>query len=192
MDEDWEWIGRFQKGDASAFGLLFNKYKGLVINLAYRFVRQTEAAEDIAQDVFIKIYQKKVKVDPTAKFSTWLYRVVVNAALDVVRKKRFLKFSFDEVKGGPGDSKQTLADTLADPAAVSPGKFLAQEELKGLLQREIDALPEKLKVPILLYQFQNTPYEEIARILGISEKAVERRIYHAKDNLRKKLSKYVL
>lgn len=191
MDEDWEWIGRFQEGDASAFGLLFNKYKGLVIKLAYRFVRQREAAEDIAQDVFIKIYEKKVKVDPGAKFTTWLYRVTVNAALDVVRKKRFLKFSFDEVKQGQSDSKQTLADTFADPAAVSPGKFLAQEELSGLLQREINELPEKFKVPILLYQFQNTPYQEIAKILGISEKAVERRIYHAKEVLRTKLTKYM-
>jgi len=190
--EDWEWIERFQAGDAAVFDLLFKKYKGLVLNLAFRFVGQKEAAEDVAQDVFIKIYEKKVKVDPGAKFSTWLYRVTVNAALDAVRKKRFLKFSLDEPKETQGESKETFADALADPHPnPPPGQTLADAEIKAHLQREIDRLPEKLKAPILLYQFEKTPYEEIATILGISKKAVERRIYHAKNVLRDKLAKFL-
>ncbi len=190
--EDWEWIERFRAGDTAAFDLLFKKYKGLVLNLAFRFVGQREAAEDVAQDVFIKIYEKKVKASPSAKFSTWLYRVTVNAALDVTRKRRFLKFSLDEPKESQGESQVTFADALADPHPdPPPGQTLADAEIKALLQREIGRLPEKLKAPILLYQFEDTPYEEIATILGISKKAVERRIYHAKNILRDKLSKLV-
>ncbi|MGH7198447.1 MAG: RNA polymerase sigma factor [Candidatus Omnitrophota bacterium] len=192
MEEDWQWIERFEKGDTEAFSLIFNKYKGLVLNLAYRFVGQREAAEDIAQDVLIKIYEKKVKVDPRAKFSTWLYRVTVNAALDAARKRKFFKFSLDERKETQGDSKETFAEALADPhPAPAPGEALADAEIKALVQKEIGRLPEKLRAPILLYQFQDIAYEEIAAILGISRKAVERRLYHAKEILRDKLSKLI-
>ena len=191
-DEDWQWIERFLGGDREAFDLIFRKYKGLVLNLAFRFLGQREAAEDVAQDVFIKIYEKKVKVSRGAKFSTWLYRVTVNAALDAARKRKFLKFSLDERKETQGDSKETFAEALADPhPGPTPGEALADTEMKTILRREIDRLPEKLKAPILLYQFENTPYEEIAAILGISTKAVERRLYHAKSILREKLSKLI-
>lgn len=188
FDEDWGWIERFQNGETAAFNFIFDKYKSKVLGLAYRFVGQREAAEDIAQDVFIKIFEKKVKVTASAKFSTWLYRVTVNSALDVVRRRKFLKFSLDDAKEGKDSSQNAPVDQLADPASISPDRAAADEEIKALLQKEINALPEKLKVPILLYQFQNTPYDEIAAILGVSKKAVERRISHAKERLRQKLS----
>jgi RNA polymerase sigma-70 factor (ECF subfamily) len=188
LSEDWACVDAFLKGDPEAFNRLFSKYKGLVLNLAFRFVARREAAEDVAQDVFLKIYEKKVKVDPSAKFTTWLYRVTVNTALDVVRKRKYLKFILDESREGEEGPGQTALEALSDPASVSPGQALADDELRALVREEIQCLPEKLKVPILLYQFQDTPQEEIAAILGISKKAVERRIAHAKEHLRKSLS----
>ena len=191
QDPDWILIDNFNKGDLSAFHELFNKHKRNVINLSYRFVQNKEAAEDIAQDVFIKIYEKKLHFNPNAKFSTWLYKVTVNASIDRTRKKSFFDHSLDKTETDQEGEGQTLLETLSDSSAVSPADAVASEEIKNLVRMEIQKLPEKLKTPILLYQFESLPYEEIARILGVTPKAVERKIYHAKEILRRKLSKYL-
>ncbi len=186
---DWLLIDKFQKGDLSAFHELFNRHKTHVINLSYRFVQNRETAEDVAQEVFIKIYEKKVNFDPKAKFTTWLYRVTVNASIDRTRKKGFLDKSLNEALADGGGETITLQEEISDPKAVSPKEVLYKEELRTLIQAEIQKLPENLRAVILLYQFEEMPYREIAQVLGISEKAVERRIYHAKELLRKNLEK---
>lgn len=188
LDQDWLWYQKFQAGDSSAFNELFSKYKTVLINLAFRYVRGKEAAEDIAQEVLIKVYEKKAKRDPHSKFSTWLYRVTVNASLDLIRKKKYSFHSLDEAIEGEEGKRETLLEKIPDPGGSSPLKSLAEEEIRLLVQREVDRLPEKLRAVILLYQFEEIPYREIAKILGISEKAVERRLYHAKALLRERLS----
>ena len=174
-DPDWLWIQKIKEGDKAAFGQIFDHHKNSVINLAFRFTKSKEAAEDIAQDVFIKIYEGRVDFDPKAKFTTWLYRVTVNASIDFTRRRKFTPFSLD------------VKEDFKDPQIRSTGEMLKEEEMKALVQSEIHKLPEKFRSPILLYQFDEMPYREIAKILGITEKAVERRIYHAKEILRKKL-----
>lgn len=189
-EQDWRWIREFQAGSGSSFRNLFDKYKTTVINLAFRFVRNQSAAEDIAQDVFIRIYEKKVSVDPKARFSTWLYRVTVNASLDFLRKNKNRPLSLDETLTGSGDGKNTLLETLQAPESSSPAAVMEIRELQRTVQAAIHDLPAKLRFPILLYQFQEMSYKEIAAILRISEKAVERRLYQAKTRLRSKLEKY--
>ncbi len=190
QDEDWLWIKNFQGGDQSAFERIFDKYKTNVIKLAFRFLKERQTAEDIAQEVFIRIYEKKVHFDPRAKFSTLLYRMTINASIDMLRKKKFLPRSLDEqVLDQEGDQKP-LIERFPDSKSISPVNILQDKELRELVQREIEKLPEKLRAPILLHQFENLPYREIAAILGITEKAVERRIYHARELLRGKLSPY--
>lgn len=188
LDPDRDLIQRFHEGDASAFENLFQKYKSLVVNLAFRFVRQGDVAEDIAQDVFLKVYEKKYRVERRAKFSTWLYRVTVNASLDLQRRKKFSGRSLEEEIEDARGRKTSLADQLMDRGSLSPAQTAVQEEIQFLVQREIEQLPEKLRTPILLYQFQEMSYQEIASILGLSGKAVERRLYHAKEKLRKRLT----
>ncbi len=189
--DDWSLYEKFQNGDLSAFHALFDLYKNRVLNLSYRFVRDTATAEDIAQEVLIKIYEKKVRFDPKAKFSTWVYRVTVNASLDFIRKNKFVVRSIDAEIKDPSGEKTDFLERVGDPNAASPGEAVQQKELYALLRSEIEALPEELRLPILLYQFENLPYEEIARVLKITTKAVERRLYHAKQRLRDKLSKYL-
>ena len=190
LEDDWVLIRKFQDGDPSGFREIFNKYKARVINLSCRFLQSREAAEDIAQDVFIKIYEGRLKFDPKAKFTTWLYRVTVNASLDFIRKKKFIVRPANTKTEDPG-GKEDWFERRSDPNSPSPRETVQQKELHALLRTEIDALPEKLRLPILLYQFENLPYEEIARILGITSKAVERRLFHAKQRLRDKFSKYL-
>lgn len=189
-DQDWLWVRKLLAGESSAFEELFNKYKIRVLNLAFRFVREKEAAEDIAQEVFIKIYEKKIRLDPKAKFFTWLYKVTVNTSLDFIRKKKLTPFSLDAEREEESGEKRTFLEGLKS-SGPSSREILEQEELKAILQREIDRLPEKLRSAILLHEFEEISYEEIAHILSITKKAVERRIYHAKEILKKKLSRYL-
>lgn len=190
LDGDWSLIEKFEGGDVTAFQEIFNRHKSRIVNLSYRFVQSREAAEDIAQDVFIKIYEKRPKFDPKAKFTTWLYRVTVNTSLDFIRKNKFI-VRLPNAGAEDPDGKENFLERVGDPNSPSPSETVQQKELHVLLRTEIDALPEDLRLPILLYQFENLPYEEIARILGITPKAVERRLYHAKQRLRDKFSKYL-
>ena len=185
MDPDWGLIEKFFQGDRGAFESLFHRHKEGLIRLSFRFVKQRQAAEDIAQEVFIKVYEKKVKIDTRSKFSTWLYRVTVNASLDWVRRRKFLAFSLDRASEDAEHGGDKLPEGLADPKSSSLRETLDTQELRKKVQDAIDQLPEKLKTPLLLYQFEQFSYQEIARILGLSEKAVERRLYHAREALRK-------
>lgn len=191
LDQDWLWIKNFQEqGDRSAFENIFNKYKGLVINLSFRFVKDRDTAEEIAQEVFIKIYEKKVKWDPKSKFFTWLYRVTVNASLDFLRHKKKISYSLDQAFNQEGMDKTTFLETLADPKSFDFTEALGWDEIRKIVQTKIDGLPEKLRAAILLFQMEELSYREIAQILKITEKAAERRIFHAKELLRERLSKY--
>jgi RNA polymerase sigma-70 factor (ECF subfamily) len=191
LNEDWSLIEKFGRGDATAFQEIFSKHKSRVVNLSYRFVHSQEAAEDIAQDVFIKIYEKRLRVDSNVKFTTWLYRVTTNASLDFIRKNKFVVRSVDAEITDPSGKKTDFLERVGDPNAPSPSDTAQLKELQALLRTEINGLPEELRAPLLLYQFENLPYEEIARVLKITTKAVERRLYHAKQRLRDKLSKYL-
>lgn len=188
MDADWILIRRFCEGDPTGFHEIFNKHKSRVVNLSYRFVRSQEAAEDIAQEVFIKVYEKRLKVDPRVKFTTWLYRVTVNASLDSIRRNKFVVRSVDEKVGSLNEEKTPFVEKLTQEGVLSPEENLERSELRAIVQQEIDRLPEKLRSPLVLYSFEKMPYAEIAKILGVTRKAVERRIYHAKKTLRNKLA----
>ena len=157
------------------------------MNIAWRFVRRKEIAEDIAQNVFIKIYEKKAKLNPKAKFTTWLYRVTVNASLDYLRSKASRLVSLDEASNF-NEGSETRLERIKDPGVLSSSEILGDAEVHELVRREVDALPEKLRSCVLLYQFEEMTYQEIAVILGVSAKAVERRLYHAKEILREKLA----
>ncbi len=190
-DEDWLLINDFLQGKESAFESIFEKYKKKVINLAFRFLKEAQSAEDIAQEVFIRIYEKKIRYDPRAKFYTLLYRITVNASLDLIRRRKFFPISLDQKIQKESGDEQTFLENLPNLRSPSPKEALDRDELKALLQNEIYQLPEHIRSPLLLYQFEELPYGEIAQILGITTKAVERRIYHAKGELRKRLAKYL-
>jgi len=189
-DNDWTSIENIKQGDKSAFEALFLKHKSMVMNLSYRYVRSREIAEEIAQDVFIKVYEGRVSFQRNTKFSTWLYRVTVNASLDYVRKRKFTPFSLDApLRASDEDPGTTFLESLKDKASLPGDLEIASKEIREYVRKAVDSLPDKLRQPTLLYQFDAMPYRDIARILGISEKAVERRLYHAKGILRKKLEK---
>lgn len=184
---DWSAYERYcRAGDPDAFTSIFDKYKRSVVNLSFRFVRQREAAEDLAQDVFIKIHEKRVRPDTKAKFSTWLYRVTVNASLDWLRRQKSAPHSMDEPLPGHDGEGLSFSETIGD-AKPSPAEALADRELLDRVRNEISRLPESLKSPLLLYQFEGLSYAEAAQVLRISPKAVERRLEKARRRLRERM-----
>ncbi len=189
MDADWELIHKFGEGDVSCFNQIFDKYKTRTINLAFRFVQNRQAAEDVAQEVLLKIYEKKVYVNSKAKFSTWLYRVTVNAALDVARKRNRMAYSLNETR--EEDALEPAIDRIKDTQTPSPALALETKDLNALVRAEINKLPEKLRNPILLYQFEDLTYRETASVLGVTEKVIEKRLAQAKEALRLRLARYL-
>ena len=191
--EDWSLYAKFEKGDKAAFHQLFDRYKNRIFYLSYRFVKNTSTAEDIAQDVLIKVYEKKVEFRQNTKCSTWIYRVTANASLDHIRQKKFFGFSLNQPMGNNDEQDATPAlEIIGNTDLGSPSKELEKKELKVAVENALQTLPERLRIPIILFQFEENSYQEIAGILQISVKAVERRIYRAKEILRDILSPKML
>ncbi len=188
-EDDWALYAKFEQGDPAAFRRLFDRYKNRILNISYRFVHDAAAAEDIAQEVLIKIYEKRAKFRPSTKFSTWVYRVTANASLDHIDKMKFFGFSLDKPIGSGENDATLVSEVIGDVDLDSPSKELEKKELKIAVENALHNLPEHLRVPIILFQFEENSYQEIADILQISVKAVERRVYHAKKILHKILSK---
>ncbi|MBN2753367.1 MAG: sigma-70 family RNA polymerase sigma factor [Candidatus Goldbacteria bacterium] len=179
---------RIKQGDKNAFNELLDKYQQAVLNYAYRFIRSRQEAEDIAQEVFIKVYKGAGNYSPSAKFTTWLYRIVSNTAIDFLRKKKtdagLGAKSIHEETGEQGAENFTqIADNTSVSADLRAEKNQAEENInKALL-----SLPENQRMAIVLLVYEEKSYKEIARIMSVSAASVESLIFRARENLKKSL-----
>ena len=175
------------------FDLLYAKYKVLVFNLALHYVQNMQDAEEIAQDVFVKIYQNLTQFRHESTAQTWVYRITVNQCLDFLkakrRQKRFAFFTsiFTRRDGGAntGHELPDLADTLSDN--WHHGIELEQQESLQIIFACLNELPDKQKTALILHKIEQIPQREIAEIMQLSPKAVESLVQRAKINLQKKL-----
>lgn len=193
MNDDRELIAGIVSRDPEAFRALMERYGSGVINLAYRFLGSQADAEDAAQDVFLRLYQHPPQLTPSGKLFTWLYRVTVNRCLDLIRRRpqgaKFL--SLDEPLPGGEESDTVLAEKVPAPAGTSPMDQMVQVELVTLTRRAVLSLPLALRVPLILAAFEELPHEGIGDILGLSPKAVERRLARARELLKARLSPHL-
>jgi RNA polymerase sigma-70 factor (ECF subfamily) len=178
-DPDIELMLRFQRGDERAFEDLVAKHTRGVLNLVYRYLGDASRAEDVAQDVFVKVYRARKKYEPKAKFSTWLYRIAVNHCLNEIRSRRSEPVGTAPVNG-----------LLEKPAEDPPDSNLSREELRKAVQAAIDALPGNQRVAVILARYQEMSYDEIAETMGMSLEAIKSLLFRAKENLQKSLSRY--
>lgn len=178
MEPDIELMLRFTQGDLTAFEELLRKHKNMVINLAYRIIQNYSEAEDIAQEVFLKIYNSAKTYKPEAKFSTWVYKITVNLSLNRLRGKKHLP-------------TLPLEETLPISDPNSPETNLEKQELINKVRTALNSLPENQKLAVTLRRYENLSYEEIAKIIGTSVSAVDSLIQRAKQNLKLKLVQYV-
>ena len=189
LDPDAQLMLKFKKGDRKSFEELIEKYQKLVINTAYRLIGDRAEAEDMAQEVFLRVYSRSRSYKPQAKFSTWLLRITRNLCLNRLRdKKRHPLASFDS----PIETEEgkLVRDIPAEARAV-PDVFLERKELQDVIKQAIDFLPAKQRMVVILAKYENLPYQEIARVMGCSVSAVRLRLYRAKIILKERLGAYL-
>lgn len=172
------------EGDRSAFEELVRRHQRGVVNYLYRLTGSRDAAMDLAQDVFLKVYQALGSFDPDYRFTTWLYRIAGNCAMDALRRRRLPTTSLQAggTDGGPGLDRSIAAP---DP---SPHDALRLHELQARLERAIAALPARYRQLLLLRHQHHCRYDEIARILRLPIGTVKNRIFRAREILRVELA----
>ena len=176
MMTDPDIIQSVLNGDQNSYTLIVEKYQSNVFRTAIGFVHNKEDAEEITQDVFVKAYQALPSFKGTSAFSTWLYRITVNMAINFLRKKKRRNFW------------SSLADTFQVASKEkSAAVRLEDSEQNILVENAINALPENQRVAFVLSKYEALPQKEIASVMKITEGAVEQLLIRAKNNLRKKL-----
>jgi RNA polymerase sigma-70 factor (ECF subfamily) len=179
-------MGRLLAGHDGALDDLIQRHGERLFHYLLRQLSESEA-EDCTQETFVRIYLHRAKFRSGAKFSTWLYTIATNLARDCQRrKKRHPEVSLDAASGSEG-AEGTLLDTMAGGGAT-PGEALLAEEKSGQVRQAVQALPEDLREALILYEYENLSQEEIAEVLECTPKAVETRIYRARNLLRKSLA----
>jgi RNA polymerase sigma-70 factor (ECF subfamily) len=179
-------------GDEQSFALLLHRYRTPLVNFLYRMVRNREQAEDLAQEVFIRVYRARADYVPSAKFTTWLFRIATNLALNSVRDTRHqrMEVSLDApvtVDSENGDERPI------DVAEKNPNieEYLVQEAQRHMIRHSIDKLPEKQRAAVLLHKYQDLDYGEISKILECSESALKSLLFRAYETLRVELAPLV-
>ena len=177
-------MAQLASGHDAALNDLMERHAGKLFNYLIRCLQNEEDAADSAQESFVRVYQNRAKFDPSQRFSTWLYAIATNLVKDRYRyRSRHPQVSLDadnETKGG--DFRESLPEHRP-----LPNEILLAEERAEIVRRTVSALPEELRVPLVLSEYEELSHAGIGVVLGSSPKAVETRIYRARKQLRDKL-----
>ncbi len=179
-----ELILSLQKGDPQAFKLLVDSRQNMVYNTVLGIVQDVQEAEDIAQEVFIQVYQSIRSFRGESKLSTWIYRISVTKALDAERRKKAKKrlAGLRSIMGWDDSPEPVHFD--------HPGVQLENREKAAVLFKALNGLPQNQRIAFILIRTEGLGYEETALIMKITVKAVEALMHRARENLRKKLERY--
>ena len=179
-------------GDEQSFALLLHRYRTPLVNFLYRMVRNREQAEDLAQEVFIRVYRARADYVPSAKFTTWLFRIATNLALNSLRDTRHQRMEVSLDAPVTVDSEEGDERPL-DVAEKNPNieEHLVQEAQREMIRHAIDKLPEKQRAAVLLHKYQDLDYGEISKILSCSESALKSLLFRAYETLRVELAPLV-
>ena len=177
VDEDKKLIQRCLKGEEKAFEELLGKYRTSVFSICLRMVRNRSTAEDIAEDVFVKVFSALDRYDPTYPFASWLHRITSNLCIDYLRKEKDRAISLDQPLGGDDDG--LLIQIPARTAA--PDREVESKEMMAMLDEAIERLPEHYRIIVILRHQEERSYEEISETLGIPLGTVKARIHRARN-----------
>lgn len=186
---DAEVMLRVKAGDDSAFDFLVQKYRRPIISFMYRMAHNTAVAEDLAQEVFLRVYRSRSSYEASAKFTTWLYRIATNLGMNYSRDTRHERpenvmnlDAADEETGQPPD--------LADKTPSVEEEIMRRERLRAI-RRKVEALPERQKMAVLMHKYQQMDYRQIADVLKLSESATKSLLFRAYETLRTQLKEFV-
>lgn len=182
-DPDVQLMLAVQRGDDAAFDRLFEKHVAAVVRFARQFVKSQARAEELAQDVFLQVYRNRSSYRPTAKFTTWLYRIATNACLSEVRRPEH-KLRVDPDPLPSGDALDAAAPDRPDQSSEDA---LLSREAVGRIQHALEELPPQQRAALLLARVEGMSYEEVAETVTCSVSAVKSLIHRATTTLRSKL-----
>ena len=176
-------IEQAKEGNYSSFEKLVKRYQKVIYNLAYRIVKNHDAADEVAQETFIKSFYALKSFKSGHSFYSWIYRICINLGLNYLKKESFTisESSFEQT-----NSPIDLVVERDNPEAL-----LAKKELSDKIENQIDSLPPKLKSVLILKVFEDLSYEEIAKILKISKGTVMSRLFRARKRLIQNLKEYI-
>lgn len=180
---------RAKAGDQSAFEYLVQKYRRPMVSFMYRMARNSAAAEDLAQEVFLRVYRSRETYEASAKFTTWLYRIATNLAVNHARDTRHerpeVQVSLDEPDGDTGT-------TLEIPdATLNAEQSMVRQERMMAIRQKVEALPEQQRLAVIMHKYQQMDYRQIAEILKKSESATKSLLFRAYETLREQLKEFV-
>lgn len=186
---DAQMMLRVKTGDQSAFDYLVAKYRRPMVSFMYRMARNAAAAEDLAQEVFLRVYRSRVSYEATAKFTTWLYRIATNLAVNHARDTRHerpeVTVSLDE----PDEESGTTLE-LPDGNLTAEQAMVRRERLLAI-RRKVEALPEQQRLAVIMHKYQQMDYKQIAEVLKKSESATKSLLFRAYETLREQLKEYL-
>jgi RNA polymerase sigma factor (sigma-70 family) len=181
LQQDTELVEGLKKGNKDCFTVLIKKYQSNVYNTALGFLQNSEDAEDLAQEVFIQVFQSVHSFKGDSKLSTWIYRITVRRSIDVLRSRKTQK-RFASVKSLFGLNNELRFDS---PDFNHPGVLMENRERAATLFKAINRLSDNQKAAFILHKLEGQRHQEIAEILKISVASVESLIFRAKTNLKK-------
>jgi RNA polymerase sigma-70 factor (ECF subfamily) len=186
-EQDLVWMRRIKAGDTEALRELIEAHQQRVIGTVAKMLGDETDAEDIAQQVFVRIWRSAPRYEPTAKFTTWLFKITRNLVFNELRRRRrHPAFSLDRKLD---EDERPLP--AADHVSKAPDVAMLDEEMQSAIQAAIDALPEVQRMAIILRRYDDISYEEIGEILDLSVPAVKSVIFRARTELREKLRRYL-
>lgn len=180
QDPDYECLQRVREGDLGAFNQLVLKYRNRVMGIAARMIGDRAEAEDLAQDVFVKVYHGLKNFQGEALFSTWLYRITANSCLNHRKRRR----NRDKLAQGVDDPNQVFSAQSSNPHSL-----LENKELRIGLEKAIQALPQEQKMVLILRDIEGLSYEEIAESLDIELGTVRSRLHRARIAVKASIEK---
>ena len=180
---------RVKTGDESAFAHLVQKYRRPMVGFMYRLCHNPSTAEELAQEVFLRVYRSRTSYEPSAKFTTWLYRIATNLAVNHARDTRHERPANTLRLDEPDRETGTTPD-LADDSLSAEEQILKRERLAAI-RSKVNALPERQRVAVIMHKYQQMDYRQIAGVLKLSESATKSLLFRAYETLREQLKEFV-
>ena len=174
---------RVREGDDTSFALLLERHRGPVVHFLYRMVQNQAVSEELAQEVFLRVYRSRATYEPTAKFTTWLFRIATHVALNSIRDRKKEK-GHESLDEGMLDG---LERQVADRQQTVEQEMVHEVKLREVRQA-IEALPAKQRAAVLMHKYEGLDYGQIAGVLSCSESAIKSLLFRAYESLRGRLA----
>jgi RNA polymerase sigma-70 factor (ECF subfamily) len=180
---------RVAAGDESGFNYLVEKYHRAMIHFLFRMVRSQAVAEELAQEVFLRVYRSRESYRAEAKFTTWLYRIATNLAVNHARDTKHERAAQNIYLDAPDEETGTTPEVADDEPTVE--QRLLRDERMAAIRKHVMALPERQRMAVLMHKYQGMDYKQIGEVLKLSESATKSLLFRAYQTLRDKLKEFV-